>query len=64
MLITKLEDALGKEVEIMVGGHFFMGRIVEVDPAGDSIVFTEDDGNNVTIDAGAVQLLKLGGKNA
>lgn len=59
MLLTKLEDVLGKQLELMIGGHFFKGRIVEVDPASDTLVFTDDDGENYTIDAGAVALYQL-----
>jgi hypothetical protein len=60
MLITKLEDLVGKEVELLVSGHFFIGRITSADPASDTIEFVED-GNSYayTIDTGAVALVKV-----
>ena len=59
MLITVLEDLVGKEVEIMVGGHFFIGRITSVDPTG-IVVFADDEepSRPYTIDAEHVQLVQ------
>lgn len=62
MNLAKLEDLISKDVELMVGGHFFTGRIVEADAASDTIVFEENDGevnSKCTIDASAVQLVKV-----
>lgn len=62
MNLVKLEDSISKDVEIMVGGHFFVGRIIEADPATNSILFEEQDGettSTLVIDADSVQLLKV-----
>ena len=61
MMITKLEDLIGKNVELLVSGHFFTGQIVDVDPATDTITFIEDAETSVknTIDATAIALVKV-----
>jgi len=59
MNLAKLEDLISKDVELMVGGHFFTGRIVEADAASDTIIFVEEDSSKCTIDASAVQLVKV-----
>lgn len=59
MLITELESMVGKEVELLVGGHFFTGRVSAADPASDTITFVDEDNSSYTIDAGAVSLFKI-----
>ena len=62
-MIIKLEDLVGKDVELLISGHFFVGRVIEVDPASNTIVF-EEDGEEVPtkciVDVDSIAMVKEG----
>lgn len=59
MIITELENLVGKNVELLISGHFFTGNVISTDAASDTIQLKEDDGSVSIIDASAIALLKV-----
>ena len=59
MILVEMENMVGKDVELMIDGHFFNGRVTAADAATNTITLQEEDGSSYLVDVEAISMVKV-----